>query len=177
MRWERHVVDGVTLVNDAYNANPDSVEAALRTVAKMPGRHVAVLGLMAELGSVEEAEHLRIGRLAAGVGMRVSGFSRHPGRAPDWFRTGDDWLDMGALDAALPAVELTLLVGLYAQAHYLGPRRKASLTETVRAWRAYGPGQLPLPHPSWRNTAWLKKNPWFEAELLPDLRARVADLV
>ena len=80
------------------------------------------------------------------------------------------------LTAALPAVELTLLVGLYAQAHYLGPRRKASLTETVRAWRAYAPSHLPLPHPSWRNTAWLKKNPWFEAELLPDLRARVRNL-
>ncbi len=81
------------------------------------------------------------------------------------------------LTAALPAVELTLLVGLYAQAHYLGARRRASLTETVRAWRDYGPSRIPLPHPSWRNTAWLKKNPWFEAELLPDLRARVRDLL
>jgi uracil-DNA glycosylase len=81
------------------------------------------------------------------------------------------------LTAALPAVELTLLVGLYAQGHYLGPRRKASLTETVRAWRAYAPSHIPLPHPSWRNTAWLKKNPWFEAELLPDLRARVRELM
>ena len=79
--------------------------------------------------------------------------------------------------AALPAVELTLLVGLYAQARYLGPRRKASLTETVRSWRGYGPGRLPLPHPSWRNTGWLKKNPWFETELLPELRSRVGALV
>ncbi len=77
------------------------------------------------------------------------------------------------LTAALPDVELTLLVGLYAQSRYLGPRRKGSLTDTVRAWRDYGPGHLPLPHPSWRNTAWLKKNPWFEAELLPELRARI----
>ncbi|MDH3472130.1 MAG: uracil-DNA glycosylase family protein [Rhodospirillales bacterium] len=81
------------------------------------------------------------------------------------------------LRAALPAVELTLLVGLYAQGYYLGPRRKASLTETVRAWRGYLPDVLPLPHPSWRNTAWLKKNPWFEAELLPELRRRVRALV
>jgi uracil-DNA glycosylase len=80
------------------------------------------------------------------------------------------------LTAALPAVELTLLVGLYAQARYLGPRRKGSLTETVRAWRDYGPDLCPLPHPSWRNTAWLRKNPWFEVELLPELRARVAAL-
>jgi uracil-DNA glycosylase len=81
------------------------------------------------------------------------------------------------LRAALQQIGLTLLVGLYAQRHYLGPRRKASLTETVRAWRDYLPEQLPLPHPSWRNTAWLKRNPWFEAELVPDLQARVAALL
>ena len=79
--------------------------------------------------------------------------------------------------AALRRVELTLLVGQYAQGHYLGRRRQASLTETVRAWADYGPDVLPLPHPSWRNTAWLKKNPWFEAELLPELRARVHRLL
>jgi uracil-DNA glycosylase len=81
------------------------------------------------------------------------------------------------LRAVLKGIGLTLLVGLYAQRHYLGPRRKASLTETVRAWRDYLPEQLPLPHPSWRNTAWLKRNPWFEAELVPDLQARVAALL
>ena len=81
------------------------------------------------------------------------------------------------LRAALQRVGLTLLVGLYAQRRYLGARRKASLTETVRAWRDYLPEQLPLPHPSWRNTAWLKRNPWFEAELVPDLRARVGALL
>ena len=47
----------------------------------------------------------------------------------------------------------------------------------LRDWRAAGPGLLPLPHPSWRNTAWLKRNPWFEAELVPELRARVARLL
>ncbi len=81
------------------------------------------------------------------------------------------------LRAALKEIGLTLLVGLYAQRHYLGPLRKASLTETVRAWRDYLPEQLPLPHPSWRNTAWLKRNPWFEAELLPDLQGRVGALL
>ena len=81
------------------------------------------------------------------------------------------------LRAALPRVELTLLIGLYAQARYLGKTRKASLTETVRAWQEYLPAYLPLPHPSWRNTAWLRKNPWFEADLLPHLRQEVARLV
>lgn len=79
--------------------------------------------------------------------------------------------------AALPRVELTLLVGLYAQAHYLAARRRGSLTETVRAWADYAPQFVPLPHPSWRNTAWLKKNPWFGSDLLPGLRARVAALL
>jgi uracil-DNA glycosylase len=81
------------------------------------------------------------------------------------------------LRAALKGIGLTLLVGLYAQRRYLGPRRKASLTETVRAWRDYLPEELPLPHPSWRNTAWLKRNPWFEAELVPDLQGRVGALL
>ena len=76
--------------------------------------------------------------------------------------------------ALMPSIRLTLLVGSYAQAHYLGPRRKATMTETVQAFAEYLPENLlPLPHPSWRNTAWLKKNPWFEAQVLPALRARV----
>lgn len=79
--------------------------------------------------------------------------------------------------AALKKVELTLLVGLYAQGFYLGRRRSKSLTETVRAWQEHLPEFLPLPHPSWRNTAWLKKNPWFEKELLPELRERVHALL
>jgi len=81
------------------------------------------------------------------------------------------------LRAALPEVALTLLVGQYAQAFYLGARRRGSLTETVCAWRDVLPEFLPLPHPSWRNTAWLKRNPWFAAELLPELRARVHALL
>lgn len=77
----------------------------------------------------------------------------------------------------LPEIGLTLLVGAYAQKFYLGRRRHRSLTETVRAWRDVGPEYLPLPHPSWRNTAWLKKNPWFETELLPVLRRRVQEIL
>ena len=74
---------------------------------------------------------------------------------------------------ALPQMELTLLVGGYAQAWALGDKATRTMTETVRAWREYAPDLLVLPHPSWRNTAWLKKNPWFEAEVLPYLRERV----
>ena len=74
----------------------------------------------------------------------------------------------------LPKVELILLVGGHAQKWHLGTK---NVTDTVRDWRAHGPRVLPLPHPSWRNTAWLKKNPWFEAELLPVLRARVKEVL
>jgi uracil-DNA glycosylase len=73
----------------------------------------------------------------------------------------------------LARVELTLLVGGHAQAFYLGARRESGLTETVRAFRDYLPHYLPLPHPSWRNNGWLKRHPWFERELLPELRRRV----
>jgi uracil-DNA glycosylase len=73
----------------------------------------------------------------------------------------------------LPNIELTLLIGAYAQKYYLGTARKRSVAETVRAWRDYLPEFLPLPHPSWRNTGWLRRNPWFERELVPELRRRV----
>jgi uracil-DNA glycosylase len=75
--------------------------------------------------------------------------------------------------AALPGIRLTLLVGWYAQKYYLGARRKGSLRETVRAFREYLPDFFPLPHPSWRNQAWLKANPWFAKDVLPALRRRV----
>ncbi|MCG6952815.1 MAG: uracil-DNA glycosylase family protein [Betaproteobacteria bacterium] len=75
--------------------------------------------------------------------------------------------------AALPNIRLTLLVGQYAQAHYLGAARKSSLSETVRAYREYLPNFFPLPHPSWRNSAWITRNPWFEKQLLPALRRAV----
>lgn len=82
------------------------------------------------------------------------------------------------LMARLPNVELTLLVGGYAQAWALGDRMKGNMTDTVAAWSEYvAQGVLPLPHPSWRNTAWLKRNPWFEDEVTPYLRRRVAGIL
>ncbi len=78
--------------------------------------------------------------------------------------------------AALPHVRLTLLVGSYAQAYYIGKARGRSVGETVRAWRQHLPGFFPLPHPSWRNRGWLQRNPWFESEVIPALRKRVKGL-
>lgn len=78
----------------------------------------------------------------------------------------------------LPRVTLTLLIGQYAQAHYLGKRRKATLGDTVRAWRDYSAdGFLPLVHPSPRNRLWLRNNPWFETEIVPFLRASLQKLM
>ncbi|PJE36186.1 uracil-DNA glycosylase [Pseudooceanicola lipolyticus] len=77
--------------------------------------------------------------------------------------------------AQLTGLRLTVLVGGHAQRWHLG--RKTAVTETVADWRAHAPGLFPLPHPSWRNTAWLKKHPWFERDLLPVLRARVREIL
>lgn len=74
----------------------------------------------------------------------------------------------------LGPVDLTLLVGGAAQRWHLGAR---SVTDTVREWQMHAPGVFPLPHPSWRNTGWLKRNLWFEADLLPVLRARVKEVL
>lgn len=76
--------------------------------------------------------------------------------------------------AAMKSVRLTLLIGQYSQAHYLGDRAGENLTATVRRFRDFLPQQLPLPHPSPRNRIWLKKNPWFEEKLLPELKRIIA---
>ncbi|MXO50971.1 uracil-DNA glycosylase family protein [Erythrobacter gaetbuli] len=77
----------------------------------------------------------------------------------------------------LPDARLTLLVGTYAQARYLPETRKLSLAERVRNYRDYLPEYLPLPHPSWRSTMFMRANPWFEAELVPALREAVAQRI
>ena len=76
--------------------------------------------------------------------------------------------------ALMPALDLTLLVGSYAQVDALGPGR---MTDRVREWRRHLPHIVPLPHPSWRTGHWERRNPWFAEELLPELRARVRALL
>lgn len=73
---------------------------------------------------------------------------------------------------ALPNIGMTLLIGQYAQRYYLSDKPR-SLTETVKQWQTWAPHTLPLPHPSPRNTLWLKRNPWFEAEVVPYIRQYV----
>lgn len=108
-------------------------------------------------------------------GLDAKGGDRPPRRecAPTW---------RARVFATMPAVELVLAIGRYAQAWHLGPAAGARLSETVVDWRAIlaRPGRpriLPLPHPSWRNNAWLKRNPWFEEDLVPVLRQEVGRLV
>ncbi len=79
--------------------------------------------------------------------------------------------------AALPRVALTVLIGQYAHSWYLGDRKRRTLTETVAAWRDYLPRFFAIPHPSWRTRGWQARNPWFDAELLPELRRRVHALL
>ncbi len=86
------------------------------------------------------------------------------------------------LFAAMPRLDLILVIGQYAQAWHLGDEFRDGLTGTVKRWREIlgsprNPRVLPLPHPSWRNNGWLRTNPWFEAELLPVLRAEVRSIV
>ena len=84
------------------------------------------------------------------------------------------WQDK--LTQALPNVELTLLVGMYAVKHVLAERAPRNLTETVRHWRDYGPNIMPLPHPSWRNNGWIKRHEWF-ADELEELKRRLHALI
>jgi uracil-DNA glycosylase len=109
------------------------------------------------------------------VGFCYPGVDNHGGDRPPRRECAPRW--QNRFLALMPRIELILLVGSYAQAFHLAARRKPSMTETVAAWRDYLPRFLPLPHPSWRNTAWLKRNPWFGETLLPVLQQEVKRLI
>ncbi|WP_191858498.1 uracil-DNA glycosylase family protein [Hanstruepera ponticola] len=91
-----------------------------------------------------------------------------PECAPQWHQPLFDMMQK---------VELVLLIGMYAQRYYLKEQAKSTLTETVKNYKDYLPNYLPLPHPSPRNRFWLTKNPWFEVEVLPDLRNRIKGII
>ncbi len=113
------------------------------------------------------------------MGLCFPGYDAHGSDLPPRRECAPLWRARAI--AAMPQIDLVLAIGQYAQAWHLGAAKAASMTETVRDWRRHlhrnaGPAVLPLPHPSWRNTGWLKRNPWFEAEVLPELRKRVKTL-
>ena len=76
---------------------------------------------------------------------------------------------------SLPNIQMTLLIGQYAQNHYLTNKTTSALTETVRNWQRWAPEFLPLPHPSPRNNIWLKKNPWFESDVIPYIQKHISE--
>ncbi|MGI9530485.1 uracil-DNA glycosylase family protein [Lutimonas sp.] len=88
--------------------------------------------------------------------------------APQWHQT---------LFSEMNELQLVVLIGTYAQSYYLGDKRKKTLTETVRNYTEYLPKYFPLPHPSPRNNIWLRKNDWFENEVIPVLRQRIGQVL
>ena len=85
------------------------------------------------------------------------------------------WQDRVMAEIGADAIPLCVIAGGHAHARHLGGR--LSVTERVRRWRDWAPRRFAVPHPSWRNSGWLKANPWFEAELVPALRARVREVM
>lgn len=138
-------------------------------VAGVPFRDASGDRLRLWMG-VSDEEFYDLSRVAIiPMGFCFPGYDRAGGDIPPPALCAATWRREAL--AAVPSVRLALLVGGAAQAWHLG---RGGVTDRVRRWRDFGEA-VPLPHPSWRNTAWLKRNPWFESELLPDLRARVRE--
>ena len=176
---EAHLPHGVRPVIHA------SATAKLCIVAQAPGIRVHETGIsfndpsgdrLREWMGVDRATFYDESRVAIiGVGFCFPGHDPHGGDLPPRKECAEAW--QAKLFAALPKFKLTLLVGTYAFNNHLGDRQKSNVTETVKAWREFAPRTIPLPHPSWRNNAWLAKNPWFAKELLPYLRKRVRSTI
>jgi uracil-DNA glycosylase len=159
-----------------------SAAARLFIVGQAPGLRVHETGLsfndrsgdrLRDWMGIGRAEFYDESRVAiAAMGFCFPGYDAQGHDLPPRPECARTW--RARLFAALAEMPLMLLVGRHAQLWHLGTRAKGNLTDTVRAWREYAPRYIPLPHPSWRNTGWLKRHPWFEEELLPSLRTRVA---
>ena len=110
------------------------------------------------------------------MGFCFPGYDKNGSDIPPMTRCASTWRQ--PLLARLPRIKLTILVGGYAQKWHLGARSQKTLTQTVAKWRNFiDDGICPTPHPSWRNNAWLKRNPWFETDLLPHLQKCVQALL
>ena len=109
------------------------------------------------------------------MGFCFPGLDAKGGDKPPRPRCARLW--QGRLDAELANVKTTFLIGGYAQKFVLGERYRGTVTATVAAWREFAPDYVPLPHPSWRNNAWLKRHLWFEGELLPMVQRNMKSLL
>jgi uracil-DNA glycosylase len=162
-----------------------SATARLCVVGQAPGLRVHETGLsfndrsgdrLRDWMGVDRETFYDGARIAiAGMAFCFPGYDKHGHDRPPPRECAALWRKR--LFAAAPDFATILLVGSHAQTWHLGDRAMANMTETVRAWRNYAPRYIPLPHPSWRNTGWLKKNPWFTEELLPYLRTHVAQVL
>jgi len=116
----------------------------------------------------------------AAMGFCFPGLDAKGGDLPPRRECASAWRAL--LMAEMPQIELVMAIGFHAQRWHLGPDCGRNLTDTVTGWRSIverpvRPRVFPLPHPSWRNTGWLKRHPWFGAELLPVLRQEISALV
>ena len=110
------------------------------------------------------------------MGFCFPGYDKNGGDIPPMKRCAEEW--RARLLRLLPNIQLTLLIGSYAQRWHLGKKAERTLTATVQNWRTHLSEQMiTMPHPSWRNNGWLTRNPWFENDLLPELQARVRSLL
>jgi len=156
--------------------------ARVLVVGQAPGRRAHESGLpwndssgarLREWMGVDEARFYDPDRVALmPMGFCYPGASERGGDHPPRPECASIWHER--LRRHMDEVRLTLLVGRYAQKAYLRDASGATLTDTVRNFERAPPGLLPLPHPSWRSTVWMRRNPWFETKLLPTLRAAVA---
>lgn len=183
-----HAIRACRLCADRFAATPTAhaprpvvwfgAEARILIASQAPGMRAHVAGVpfldpsgqrLRDWMGVTEAEFYDRARVAiVPMGFCFPGYDAAGGDIPPPKVCAATWRD--AALASVPRVQLRLLVGGLAQAWHLGPGR---LTDRVRDWRAHAPGTFVLPHPSWRNNAWLAKNPWFIEETLPALRAAV----
>ena len=157
-----------------------STTATLLIVGQAPGTKVHATGvpwndpsgdrLRLWLGMPREAFYDEARIAIVPMGLCYPGRLPNGGDAPPRPECAPLWLER--LVKAMPAIRLTLLVGMYALTYTLGP---GAMTERVRAFRERLPGYFPLPHPSWRTTGWERRNPWFGAEVLPALREAVGE--
>ena len=159
-----------------------AVSAPIMVIGQAPGTKVHETGLpwndasgdrLRDWLQMSREEFYDPARLAImPMGFCYPGRFERGGDLPPRPECAPTWHDV--LLRHLPNIRLTLLIGQYAQARYLGAKRARNMTETVRQFERYlEDAVLPMPHPSWRNTAWIRKNPWFEKDLLPVLRDRV----
>jgi len=158
-----------------------STTARLLIIAQAPGTRVHETGLSFNdrsgdrlrewLGFDRDTFYDESKVAIMGMGFCYPGVDRHGGDLPPRPECAPLWHPR--VLPLLPSVRLTLLIGLHAHKRYLPDAPGRSVTDRVAAWRLQPPDRFVLPHPSWRNTGWLKRNPWFGEELLPVLRERV----